>query len=831
MRESERTLRSEHDTLRRLVDRAPLGIYLVDAEFRIAHVNPVALPVFGDIPGGVTGRDFGDVIRVLWPRKYADEIVGIFRRTLETGESYVVPERSQLRIDRGVVEFYDWRVDRLTLPDGRHGVVCYFRNIGDEVAAREKLAAAESASRQRAEWLARLHALGESCASPDAETNDCLEQALALALAITGANKGNVQLYDEADGTLKIVAQTGFSPRFLEFFRTVTDDDAAACGAAFRSRERVTVDDVTTDPIFAGTEAGDVLVADGVWAVQSTPLRSGSGRIVGMLSTHFENRGHRLTERQCAYLDLLVRQMADFVERQRSAQAVKDSTEQLRIVTETMAALVTRCSRDLKYVWVSKPYAEWLHRGVGDIVGRPIVDVLGQDAFEQLRPYFDRVLSGEVVRYEEQIEVREVGFRWIVATYVPTFDASGQCDGWVAALTDIDERRRMEEALRHAREDAERANRAKDDFLATVSHELRSPLQGILGWLSLLKQGRLDPAQTARAFESIERSVRLQAELVHDLVDVSRIAGGKVELVRVPLDVAAMAHSTAEEFMPAAVSHDLELRVVGDDAGIVLADRERIHQVIANLLSNAVKFTPRGGRIVVSCRRDRGHSVVAVTDTGQGIAKGFLPHLFERFTQADASSTRRHGGLGLGLAIVKNLVELHGGTVTAHSEGVGHGASFELRLPEATAQTESQGEAMTAPSVTRLDGVDVLLVEDDRDAREALTMMLRHTGATVRAAASAREALRALADRHPNIVVSDLSMPDEDGFSLLRRIRALDGNGSVPAVALTGYTRAEDRTRALAAGFAAHLAKPVDADALLEVIAKLIVRERTAGPS
>ena len=382
------------------------------------------------------------------------------------------------------------------------------------------------------------------------------------------------------------------------------------------------------------------------------------------------------------------------------------------------------------------------------------------------------------------------------------------------------------EEIRQARIEAEDANRAKDEFLATVSHELRSPLQGILGWLTLLKQDRFDATQRSRALESVERSVRLQAQLVHDIMDISRIVAGKVEITRAPIDLTAIVGSTVDEFMPGAVSKEVELTLEGGHCGIVLGDRERLHQVFANLISNALKFTQPGGRIVLACTREDGECVVTVTDTGEGIEPHFLPRLFDRFSQADASSTRRHGGLGLGLAIVKHLVGLHGGTVNGASEGRGRGATFQVRLPEELPSSRQRHvpSAVTEPPAIRLDGVEILLVEDDRDSLEAMTLVLQATGAVVRAAASASEAWSAFSQRPPDVLVSDLSMPDEDGYSLLRRIRAQAAPDGVPAIALTGYTRPEDKQRVLAAGFVAHVPKPVRPDVLVKVLGDVLGR-------
>ena len=387
----------------------------------------------------------------------------------------------------------------------------------------------------------------------------------------------------------------------------------------------------------------------------------------------------------------------------------------------------------------------------------------------------------------------------------------------------------MQASAEHSRfllGEAEKANRAKDEFLATVSHELRSPLQGILGWLTLLRRGGLDAAQAARALESIDRSVRLQAQLVQDILEISRIVAGKVTLDRVPLDVGSILTATAEEFAPVAAAKSIRVELRLESCGLVVGDRERLHQIFANLLTNALKFTPVGGGVTLSCQPDATHVVVTVTDTGEGIEPSFLPRLFDRFSQADSSSTRRYGGLGLGLAIVHHLVELHAGTVTAESAGRGRGATFRVRLPRDPSDASvPYPEPSRVASVPGLDGVEILLVEDDREALDAMTYALEARGARVRPARSARAAWAAFRERAPDVVVSDLSMPDEDGYSLLRRIRS-SATQSPPAIALTGFTRAEDRARVLAAGFAAHVAKPIDPDWLVRVLADVLSERR-----
>lgn len=388
---------------------------------------------------------------------------------------------------------------------------------------------------------------------------------------------------------------------------------------------------------------------------------------------------------------------------------------------------------------------------------------------------------------------------------------------YLGGATDTEPERRLAELLRSGECGPPSSSRAKDDFLATVSHELRSPLQGILGWVTLLQGGRLDAAQTTRALQSVERSVRLQAQLVNDIMDIARIESGKVDLDETAVDLAQLLTTTAEEFLPQARARRIDLRADMKPCGIVSGDKERLHQVFANLLSNALKFTPTGGSVSIACHREGGDVVTTVTDSGDGIEPAFIPHLFKRFSQADTSITRRHGGLGLGLAIVRHLVELHGGTVEAKSEGRDRGATFTVRLRAANEDGARRPGANTeSREPGRLDGLEILLVENDQDTLEAMTHGLTALGASVRAATSVDEAWRSFVHRAPHLVLTDLSMPHEDGYSLLRRIHSQQNRP--PVVALTGLTRPEDKEQVERAGFAAFVAKPIDLRQLVAIL-------------
>jgi signal transduction histidine kinase/CheY-like chemotaxis protein len=400
------------------------------------------------------------------------------------------------------------------------------------------------------------------------------------------------------------------------------------------------------------------------------------------------------------------------------------------------------------------------------------------------------------------------------------------------------ERDKLLQRERAARAEAEAANRLKDEFLATVSHELRTPLNAILGWAATLNRGPADEALTRNALTVIERNARAQARIIDDILDVSRIITGKYHISPQPVELAPVVQAAVSTLQPAAAAKAITLEVALDaTARYVKGDPDRLQQIVWNIVSNAIKFTPEGGRVGVRLARAGTHLELNVRDNGMGIDPAFLPHIFERFRQADSSSTRTHGGLGLGLAIVRHLVELHGGTVEAESAGADLGASFTVRLP-AAAQPEPQTLTVRASVFTptqaaaaqtdaahtpNLQGLRVLVVDDEPDTLEVLCIVLNQSGAKARAAASSAAALAAVLEWRPDVLVSDLGMPGEDGFALISKVRTLapEQGGDTPAVALTAYVREEERQRALAAGYQSHVPKPVDPSILLATVSGL----------
>ena len=391
------------------------------------------------------------------------------------------------------------------------------------------------------------------------------------------------------------------------------------------------------------------------------------------------------------------------------------------------------------------------------------------------------------------------------------------------------DRARLYESTQHARAEAERANRIKDDFVSIVSHELRTPLNAILGWTTMLQNGALAPEKSARALRSIHDNASRQARLIEELLDFSRVTSGRASLQMEQVDVRELLRGVVESMVPTAVARAVDLQLSTVPPVYVRGDTRRLEQVFFNLIDNALKFTPDGGRVAIDTRILDGHIEIQVQDTGAGMEPDFLPHVFERFRQAGTATSRMHGGLGLGMSIAKQLVEAHDGRISARSDGKGLGSTFTVQLPIAAQVDSAPMERRTAPASvtaqaeTRLDGVRVLVVDDEADAREIMATALEASGASVELAASARAAFEILERQAVDVLVSDIAMPEEDGFALIRKVRSSVARSvaSIPAAAVTAFTGSEDRAHALAAGFHLHLAKPFEPTDLVRTVEKL----------
>jgi PAS domain S-box-containing protein len=551
--------------------------------------------------------------------------------------------------------------------------------------------------------MRRLNEIGTRCAKDGDDVPGCLKEILNVAIEISGADKGVVQLLDIDSGALQIVTQSGFDEPFLRFFANV-DDGETAWSAAMDSQQRVIVEDVRESELFAGKPKLEILRDAGVRAVQSLPLMSSTGSFLGIISTHFTER-HLPSEQELRLMDLLARQTADYLERKR--------------------------------------------------------------------------VEGE----REQLLSRE----------------------------------------HELRETAEEANRLKDEFLAIMSHELRNPLNVILGYAELLL--RMDEikasANLKRMADAVKRNAVAQSKLIRDLLDLSRLRSGKLELNRETVSPVASIENAIETVRLDAETKDIKIMVSSpDDALFVHADPVRLEQIIWNLLNNSVKFTPKGGSIEVCLEPDMDHIVLTVSDNGQGIDSSFLPHIFEIFRQADAGTNRAQTGMGIGLAVVQQLVELHGGSVSAYSGGTGKGATFTIRLPR-TVEAKSRPAPEVDLGLGTLEGLAVLVVDDSEDTTEMVRHLLEIGGASVHVATSGFDALRLAHETQFDVVLSDISMPEMDGFEFLSKLRALPGKQGIPAVALTGFGRPEDVQRASDEGFYAHLTKPFDIQTLATLLQKL----------
>jgi PAS domain S-box-containing protein len=551
--------------------------------------------------------------------------------------------------------------------------------------------------------MRRLNEIGTRCATDGNNVDGCLKEILNVSIEIAGADKGNIQLLDEKSRNLRVAVQSGFDEAYTNFFANVSDG-SSACGVALHTQQRVFVEDITESEIFVDKPSLEVMLGAGVRSVHSIPLLSSSGRLLGVISTHFAEP-HRPSEQEMRLMDLLARQTADYLERIR------------------------------------------------------------------------------VEKEREQLLARE-------------------------------------HELRHTAEDA---NRLKDEFLAIMSHELRNPLNVILGYAELLL--RMEEIKHSpglhRMADAIKRNAVAQSKLIRDLLDLSRLRSGKLELNRETVSPVASIENAIETVRIDAEGKEIDIQVIApEDVMFVHADPVRLEQIIWNLLNNSVKFTPRGGRITVRLEEDADEIVLTVSDNGQGIDSSFLPHIFEIFRQADAGTNRAQAGMGIGLAVVQQLVELHRGTVSAHSSGTGKGATFTIRLPRSE-NTRASHSPLVDLGIGSLAGINVLVVDDSEDTTEMVRHLLEIGGASVCAATSGREALRIAREKQFDVVLSDISMPGMDGFEFLSKLRKIPGKQDVPAVALTGFGRPEDVQRASNEGFYAHLTKPFDIQTLASLLQKM----------
>ena len=567
---------------------------------------------------------------------------------------------------------------------------------------------------------------------------------------------------------------------------------------------------------------------------------------------HGEDEQLRSVALQTAQSILSARQRAD--EKLKEArEALRESEQRFRAIFEQAAVGIAISDLDGHLAETNTKFVEILGYPAGELTALTAYDITHADDVASTRSHVAQLLAGEIRDYSyEKRYVRKDGRTvWTLTSVGLLRDPEGQPRQFIGVIEDItelkqaqednarllEERTHLLERERAARGEAERMSALKDEFLATLSHELRTPLSSILGWSQVIAGRRMEPEELQKALQVIERNARAQARLIEDLLDMSRIMGGRIRLDVQRVDPYTVVEAALETLRPAIEAKALSVETVLDrKAHPITGDPSRLQQIVWNLLSNAIKFTPQGGKVHVALKRVNFHIEVSVADTGIGIAPEFLPHVFERFRQADGSTTRRHAGLGLGLTIAKHLAELHGGTLRASSAGPGQGSTFTLDIPLAALHRATGEEERGHPTATALDplpppfpdlsGLVVLAVDDQADARDLVQRVLENCGARVVTADGMQEALVVAEGERPHVLVCDIGMPDADGFDLIRQLRAMGTHlgGEIPAIALTAFARSEDRTKVLRAGFRMHVSKPVEPIELCVAVANVAGR-------
>ncbi len=830
------------------------AVATTDAEGRVTSLNPVAVALTGWRPDQAAGRLLEEVVRIVNERT-RQPVENPARKVLAEGRIVKLANHTVLIAKDGTECPIDDSAAPIRDAQGHiRGVVLIFRDVTERRRAEEALRESEARLAADLEAMTRLYDLGTRLLACD-DLRTALDDVLEGAIQTSRADFGNVQLYNPQSAALEIVAQRGFRQGFLDYFRFVRVDEGSCCAQAMGSGERIILEDVELDPTYEPHR--QVAAAAGYRGVQSTPLKSRSGSVLGMLSTHYRQPTHP-SVRDLRLLDLYARLAAEFIERVRTDEALREQAGRLRLLWEAAAILLTTDDPDamlrglfekvkdrlgvdtyfnfmvnetgdalrlVSCAGIPEETARKINRlefgqavcGTVALERRPLVATCIQQSQDEkvqlvkgfgVRAYAcNPLLAGERLlgtlsfasRTRDQFDADEVEFLETICRYVAV----------------AYERLRLIEQLRQA-------DRKKDEFLATLAHELRNPLAPIRNGLQILRMAGDDRAAVAQARTVMERQLGQLVRLIDDLLDVSRIARGKVKLRRERVELAAVVRSALEmsRALIEAAGHELAVTLPTEPV-CVDGDPNRLAQVFSNLLNNAAKYTERGGRVWLTCERQGSDAVVTVKDAGVGIPAEHLPHIFEMFSQVDRSLERSQGGLGIGLSLVRGLVEMHGGSVECHSDGHDQGSEFVVRLPVASvppAERQPSDDDCKGGAAGRC---NALVVDDNEDTAASLGTMLRMMGHDVCTARDGLQALEIAGACRPDVVLLDIGLPRLSGYEVARRIRGQPWGQEIRLIAVTGWGQEEDKRRASDAGFDYHLVKPVEPAALEKLLARL----------
>jgi len=601
---------------------------------------------------------------------------------------------------------------------------------------------------------------------------------------------------------LRLLGHRGFIPEAAEHWARVRMDSATICGAAFAAGRRVIVPDIEHCPFMAGTEDLAIYRKTGIRAVQSTPLHSRAGKLLGMISTCWD-KPHAPPEHDLQLLDILARQAADLIERTTMEEMLRESEGRFRALADASPGLIWQIDLHGNTVYVNQRYLEIIGQTPEQLLVKGWHSILHPDDAPGYLTAVNRALRERtLLQARSRVKISGGTYRWFESHAAPWLSVNGEYRGHVGLMIDITDAVQAEGALKEA-------DRRKDEFLATLAHELRNPLAPISNGVQLLQRsGR--PAEQERVVNMVARQVSQVVKLVDDLLEISRITSGKIDLNRQPLALAELVRSTIETSQPLIDQGRHALTVELPDEPVLLdGDRMRLTQVLVNLLNNAAKYTDPRGRIRLAARCDGDHVAISVQDNGIGILESELPYVFEMFTQGQRARSRGYGGMGIGLAMARRLVAMHGGTMEVHSEGMGRGSEFIVRLPLLRTEAQAPAASPRAGANASLSGQRILVVDDNRDAADSLAMLLEAEGAEVHAVYDGRLAMTALEATRAHVVLLDLGMPVMDGYEVARRLRADARFRNVRIVALTGWGQDSDRERTRLCGFDHHLTKPV----------------------